>query len=166
MRQLIVANFEHTLCILILIGRLGDIISTRLVTPKLELEANPIVRKLGWPFAFATVLICLIPYWSTAAGVVVLIPSLFVSATNTSKIWFARALWRKRVSRIDPGDGEKEQALLRFGWDRCFGTFHCACWIRSIVSLPGSSHELGLLDRVWNFAICLYCSFLWQPVFH
>jgi hypothetical protein len=91
MREFIVANFEHVLCILILISRLGDVISTHLVTPKLKLEANPLVRKLGWPFAIFSLLICLIPYWNTAAGIIVLIPSLLVSAANTSKIWFARA---------------------------------------------------------------------------
>jgi len=91
MRELIVANFEHVLCVLILISRLGDIVSTYLVTPKLKLEANPLARKLGWPFAILSLLICIIPYWNTAVGIIVLIPSLLVSAANTSKIWFARA---------------------------------------------------------------------------
>jgi hypothetical protein len=91
MREFIVANFEHVLCVLILISRLGDIVSTYLVTPKLKLEANPIVRKLGWSFAIFTLFACLIPYWNTAVGIIVLIASLLVSAANTSKIWFARA---------------------------------------------------------------------------
>ena len=62
-----------------------------LLTPKLKLEANPIAKGLGWPFAFATLLICLVPYWWTAGGIIVLVPSLLVSASNTSKIWFVRA---------------------------------------------------------------------------
>lgn len=84
-------QLDHLLCALILLGRLGDIGSTYLVTPQLRLEANPLVRKLGWRFAVATLFVCLIPYYSTALGIVVLIPSLMVSAANTSKIWFARA---------------------------------------------------------------------------
>jgi hypothetical protein len=100
MREFVTEHFEHVLCVLILISRLGDIISTRLVTPELKLEANPIVKKLGWSFAYLTVLVCLVPYWNTACGIIVLVPSLLVSATNTSKIWFARAY------------GEKESAAL------------------------------------------------------
>lgn len=84
-------GFERALCLLILLSRLGDIGSTYLITPKLKLEANPIARKLGWPFAVLTLLVCLIPYYSTALGVVALVPSLLVSASNTGKIWFIRA---------------------------------------------------------------------------
>src|SRR5271154_5888940 len=90
MSEYIVSHFklEHLLCGLILISRIGDIGSTYLVTPNLKLEANPIVRKLGWKFAFLTLFVCLVPYYSTAMGVVVLVVSLLVSAQNTSKIWF------------------------------------------------------------------------------
>ena len=96
-------KLEHLLCILILVSRLGDIGSTYLVTPKLKLEANPIVRKFGWWFAIATMLLCLIPYYSTGMGIIVLIPSLMVSASNTAKIWFARAY----------GESEYQELLLR-----------------------------------------------------
>jgi hypothetical protein len=96
-------KLEHLLCGLILVSRLGDIGSTYLVTPRLKLEANPIVQKLGWWFAVATLLVCLIPYYSTAMGIVILIPSLMVSAANTSKIWFIRAY----------GEGEYYELLLR-----------------------------------------------------
>ena len=100
MREFITTNFEHVLCVLILISRLGDIISTRLVTPKLKLEANPIVRKLGWRFAIITLLLCLVPYWNTTGGIIVLVPSLLVSATNTSKIWFARAYGEQEFAEL------------------------------------------------------------------
>src|SRR5208337_445540 len=85
------SNFEHLLCALILVSRLGDIGSTYLITPKLKLEANLVAGKLGWWFAAATLLVCLVPYYSAPLGVVVLVPSLLVSASNTSKIWFVRA---------------------------------------------------------------------------
>jgi len=84
-------GLEHLLCALIFLSRLGDIGSTCLITPTLKLEANPIMRKLGWWFAVATLLVCLVPYYSTALAIVVLVPSLMVSAANASKIWFARA---------------------------------------------------------------------------
>src|SRR5262249_52451395 len=96
-------KLEQLICVLILVSRLGDIGSTYLATPKLKLEANPIVRKLGWWFAVTTVLVCLIPYYSTGMGIIVLIPSLMVSAANTSKIWFARAY----------GESEYQELLLQ-----------------------------------------------------
>lgn len=90
-------KLEHLLCALILVARVGDIGSTYLITPKLRLEANPIAKKLGWWFAAATVLLCLVPYYSTAAGIILLVPSLMVSAANTGKIWFARAYGEKEL---------------------------------------------------------------------
>ena len=84
-------KLEHLLCAIILFARLGDIGSTYLATPSLKLEANPIMKRLGWWFAIATLFICLVPYYSTGLAVVVLIPSLMVSAANMGRIWFARA---------------------------------------------------------------------------
>jgi hypothetical protein len=85
-------HMNHALCILILVSRIGDIGTTYLVTPTLEIEANPIVRKLGWRFALLTLVICLVPYLSLGAGVMILVPSLMVSASNAGKIWVARTL--------------------------------------------------------------------------
>ena len=91
MRQFIADHFEHFLCGLLLISRLGDIGSTYLVTPKLTLEANPIMRRLGWRFALLSILVCLVPYFSTQSGVMILVPFLLVSSSNTAKIWFIRS---------------------------------------------------------------------------
>ena len=95
--------FTHTLAALLLFGRLGDIVSTRLATPTLRLEANPVARRLGWPFAWASVLISLVPYYSPAIGIAALVMSLLVSAGNLSRGWMYRAL----------GETETEQLLLR-----------------------------------------------------
>ena len=100
MNEFIYNNFEHILCFLILIARLGDIISTYLITPTLKLEANPIVKKLGWRFAILTVLICLLPYYHTGLAVMALVPSLLVSASNTAKIWVIRAMGEDEFSEL------------------------------------------------------------------
>ncbi|MHC4502477.1 MAG: hypothetical protein ACYTFI_04155 [Planctomycetota bacterium] len=92
MRQIISDNFEHVLCALLLLSRLGDIVSTYLVTPDLKLEANPIARKLGWRFMALTVLACLLPYYNTALAVMALVPFLLISASNAGKIWFTRTM--------------------------------------------------------------------------
>ncbi len=91
-------SLAHVLCGLILLGRLGDIISTWLITPKLDLEANPIVRWLGWRFAVATVLLCLVPYVVDLWIAVILVPPfLMISGSNVGKIWMVRALGEKQV---------------------------------------------------------------------
>ena len=89
------ANLPHVLCALLLIARIGDVGTTFLVTPNLELEANPIVRKLGWPFALLTLLVCLFPYVNLPLAVAALMLSLLVSASNAGKIWMARTIGEK-----------------------------------------------------------------------
>lgn len=85
------SHFEWALCALILVGRLGDILSTYLITPGLSLEANPVARKLGWRFMMLSILLCLVPFYSTPMGIIILVPSLMVSASNIGKIWFVRS---------------------------------------------------------------------------
>jgi hypothetical protein len=89
--------FEHSLAALLLVARAGDIGSTYLATPRLVLEANPVARRLGWPFAVATLLIALIPYYNTALGVLALVPSLLVASRNFGSIWMMRGLGEERM---------------------------------------------------------------------
>jgi hypothetical protein len=99
MSQFIYNNVKHILCLLILVSRLGDIISTYLVSPTLKLEANPIVSKLGFRFTFLTVFICLIPYYHTGLAVMVLVPSLLVTSSNISKYWVVKTAGEEEFSR-------------------------------------------------------------------
>lgn len=85
------AILPHALFGLLLLSRVGDVVSTRLATPTLALEANPIVRRLGWRFALVTLLVPFIAYVNTAFAVMVLVPSLLVTASNLSKVWLLRA---------------------------------------------------------------------------
>jgi hypothetical protein len=94
------ANLKHALCILILVSRIGDIGTTFLVTPSLALEANPIMRKLGWRFALLTPALCAMPYFSVNLAVMILVPSLMVSAANAGKIWVARTMGERRLSAM------------------------------------------------------------------
>lgn len=86
------ANLPHVLCALLLIARIGDVGTTFLITPSLELEANPIVRKLGWRFALLTLGACFLPYLSVQVAVAALITSLFVSAANAGRVWMVRTI--------------------------------------------------------------------------
>jgi hypothetical protein len=100
MRYFISQNFEHFLCVALLIAKLGDNISTRLVSPTLKLEANPIARKLGWGFAWFTLILCLVPYVSTAAAVALITTVLLVAASNFGKVWLARTLGEEETQRL------------------------------------------------------------------
>jgi hypothetical protein len=93
----------HALAALVLLSRLGDVVSTRLATPRLALEANAVVRRLGWPFAWLTLLLALTPYLHAGFGVVVLTASLLVTAGNLSRGWAARTL----------GEAETMEFMLR-----------------------------------------------------
>lgn len=85
-------GLKFTIAALLLISRLGDIGSTYLASPKLELESNTVIRRLRWPFAVLTILVFIIPYWDIGSGIVLMVASLLVAASNSSKIWLIRAM--------------------------------------------------------------------------
>jgi hypothetical protein len=85
-------NLEHVLAALILLSRAGDVGSTLLVSPTLRLETNPLARRFFKVVALLSFGFVLVPYYSTALAVMVLVPSLLVSASNLGRGWVARAL--------------------------------------------------------------------------
>lgn len=92
MVQFLASHIEHTLFVVLLIGRLGDVISTRLVSPKLLLESNPIARRWRWPYIVASIGFCFVPYWSVELGIVLSVVSLWVSSDNISRLWLVRSV--------------------------------------------------------------------------
>lgn len=98
-----IAPATHLLAALVLLSRLADVVSTRLVSPTLRFEANPLVRRLGWRFAWGTLLLALAPYVSAEAGVVLVAASLLVASGNLARGWVARAI----------GEAEYDALLLR-----------------------------------------------------
>jgi len=98
--EFIYQNLNHVLCILLLIGRLGDIISTIIITPKLKLEANPLMRKFKLPFAILTIFICFFPYLHLGFGLSLVIVFYLASFLNISKIWFVKALGEDQVWKL------------------------------------------------------------------
>jgi hypothetical protein len=96
-------GIKTTLAILILLSRLGDIGSTYLASPNLELESNSLIRRLRWPFAVLTIFVFIVPWWDVGSGIVILVASLLVAASNSSRLWLIRAM----------GEGEYRQLLAR-----------------------------------------------------
>jgi hypothetical protein len=85
-------QLPSVIALFLLIARLGDVGSTYLITPKLKLEANPLVRRLRWPFAGVSILAAAVPYYSLPTGVAFLIVSLLVCASNCSRVWLVRTM--------------------------------------------------------------------------
>ena len=101
MQEFITNNYKHILFVMLLISRLSDIGTTYAATPKLMMEANPLVRKFRWKFAWITTLIvCFSPYVSPGLAIAIIVASFLVSASNASKIWIARALGEEKMHAL------------------------------------------------------------------
>ncbi|MEE9472509.1 MAG: hypothetical protein V3V82_00815, partial [Acidimicrobiia bacterium] len=83
MRNLLVANLDHLLFALLVISRGADILTTYLITPRLTLETNPLIRRFGWRMTVFSVVVCFVPYYNVTLGLLILVPSLFVAAGNS-----------------------------------------------------------------------------------
>lgn len=67
-----------------LFGRFADVISTRLVTPTLALESNPLVRRFGWAYAWASLSLALLTLVSRDMRVIVGTFSYLMAHSNMS----------------------------------------------------------------------------------
>jgi len=94
------ANLSHVLCGLLLISRIGDVATTYLITPNLILEANPIMRRLGWRFGLLTLGACFLPYFNVPISVAALVAFLLVSASNARSVWFVRTIGEKAYAEL------------------------------------------------------------------
>lgn len=81
------------LLLLLLVARGMDILSTRIATPNLVLEGNPIAKRLGWKWGIpVNVLICLgLACWPLPA-VVISTTSALVAARNFQSAWLMRSM--------------------------------------------------------------------------
>ena len=153
------ANLPHVLCALLLLSRIGDIGTTYLVTPNLILEANPIARKLGWPFALLTLGACLLPYVDLQFAVSALVAFFLVSASNAGKIWVARTIGEQAYAAfaLDLARRSKlSHALLSIA----ASTFFVALAGGTILLFYPSEEEwgfwLGLGVLIYAAAKCFY----------
>lgn len=77
----------------LLFSRGMDLLSTWLATPRLELEANPIARRLGWKWGlpFNVVISAVFAAWPLPA-VIISTTSLLVAARNFQSVWLMRVM--------------------------------------------------------------------------
>jgi hypothetical protein len=85
------------LFVLLVVSRGMDFLSTRIATPNLILEGNPIARKLGWTWGLvANIGFCfLFSFWPLPA-IVISTTSLLVAARNFQSAWLMRSLGEHR----------------------------------------------------------------------
>jgi len=103
MTEFINSHPDHFLFIVLLISRIGDILTTYIATPNLKLEGNPLVRKLRWPFAIISIFVAFVAYIDLDLALTVAVVFLLVCASNASKMWMMRVL------------GEDEYLKLYYG---------------------------------------------------
>jgi hypothetical protein len=118
------AQLPHVIAFLLLLARIGDVGSTYLISPALKLEANPIIRRLRWPFAGITILVAAIPYYSVPLGLTL--------------------SWRRAPSTTCLGRPVLPTVSALHGDD----------WRRDLSVLSQYDQSLGSLDRVWICPLC------------
>jgi len=164
MLDFIFENLKHTLCILILVSRIGDIGTTFLVTPTLTLEANPIARRLGWRFALLTLAVCAVPYFSLNYGVMILVPSLMVSAGNAGKVWAARTMGEQQYKAMMLSLAAKSKLRHALGGVLLSATFIVLLGVVILLLYPDPLEELafwfGAGIVAYGFVIAIHGS-LW-----
>jgi hypothetical protein len=153
-------SIKDLVAFLLLLARLGDIGSTYLATPTLKLEANPVARRLRWPFAALTLFAALIPYWWLPGGIIMLVGSLLVCSSNFAKLWLMRTM----------GETEYYEFIVRMSGKAkliptllfTFASSLCIAVIGITLQLfyPDPEKDLGYFFAVgffgYAFAIALY----------
>ena len=81
------------LLLLLLFSRGMDFLSTWIATPHLELEGNPLAKKLGWKWGIiANVVLCFVLCCWPLPAIVISTSSLLIAARNLQSAWLMRSL--------------------------------------------------------------------------
>ena len=99
---------------LLVFARGMDFLSTWFATPNLELEANPLAKRLGWKWGIVfNLLLCVAAAHWPLAGLIVVTTSLLVAARNFKSAWLMRALGETGYSML-VGDAMKHSSRRSF----------------------------------------------------
>jgi hypothetical protein len=78
---------------LLLFARGMDFLSTRVATPNLVLEGNPLAKKLGWKLGIIiNLLLCIAFAFLPLAAIIICTTSMLVAARNFQHAWIMRTL--------------------------------------------------------------------------
>jgi hypothetical protein len=162
-------TLPHLLAVLVLTSRIGDALSTYLLSPTLLLEMNVIVSRGGWSIALLSLLVSLVPYYSTGLGVVVLTTSFLATGSNLSRCWVARALGEAEYRAIflrAASRAKRSSALILV-----LASAACPAFVGSLLMwFSGSEAEwgywFGLGIALYGVAIALHGSNFVFQLFH
>jgi len=143
MHEFLMRNLVHVVAFATLISRLGDIGTTYLVSPTLRVEANPIARRFGWKYIFATALIALIPYRSIHGGVLVLTASFLIAASNASEAMLARFMGEHNYAALNREAIQKMPVPLGLLLICSPAIFLMMLGLMMLLLLPESSNRWG-----------------------
>jgi hypothetical protein len=153
-------GLQHWLAGAILLSRLGDVGSTYLATPKLALESNPIAKRLGWPFAWLTLLVCLVAYVDVGTGIAVLVMSLLVTGSNLSKAWAMRTLgeagYQEHMVRLVRASSLHAAVGFTLGSALCVGLVGALLGFAS--SVDSVAYWVGVGVVLYALAVAIYGS--------
>src|SRR5262245_13561577 len=142
MTEFVSDNLQHILAILIFVGRLGDVRSTRMLTPTLKLEANPVARRFHriiFPMGF---LLCLVPYYHWGLGIHIAVCFLLVAAANFSRGWIAQALGETEYLALLSTAAQRSSIRTALGFLFSFTFFAALAGVLMLV-LSGDSDTPG-----------------------
>lgn len=144
-----------------LVGRIADVGTTYLASPKLHAEANPVAKRGGWPYALATIPLGAIGYWDVNFGIMIATLSLLVAFQNAGKILLIRMLGEEnllayRMKMI------KEYGLVKYMslgllpvWlVAALGVF--ALYLCRVQAVPDSSPLIAFSTAFLSFAIAMF----------
>jgi hypothetical protein len=143
MHEFLTAHLVHVVALATLLSRLGDIGTTFLVSPTLKLELNPVARRLGWKYPFATLAIALIPYYSIHGGVLILTTSFLVAASNASEAMLARFLGEEKYAALNQEAMQKMPLLLALSLLCLPAMFFVMLALMMLVLFPNASSGWG-----------------------
>jgi len=163
MRDFLTGHLVHVVALATLISRLGDIGTTFLVTPTLKVEANPIVRRFGWRYAFATAAIALIPYYSIHGGVVVLTVSLLIAASNASEAMLARFMGEEKYAALNREAMQKMSAAAGLSFLCLPAFFYLMLGLIISLLFPVSIDSWGF-DIAMGTVMCAVALLIFYPI--
>jgi len=146
---------EHILAIMIFVARSADIISTYLATPNLKLESNPLLRRFRWPMAAFSFITCIVPYFSTPAAVVIIVMSLLIAFSNSTRLWIIRAIGEQAYYELMIEATAKARVRETLFWLLLPAVFICLLGILMLLLYPDPDVQIGFFFGMGLFMYAL-----------
>lgn len=163
MRAFLLGHLVHVVAFATLVSRLGDIGTTFLVSPTLKVEANPIARRLGWKYIFATAAVALIPYRSIHGGIIVLTVSFLIAALNASEAMLARFMGEEKYAALNREAIQTMPVFLGLSLLCLPAVFFLMLGVVMLLLFPESGNNWGF-DIAVGTMLCALALFVFYPI--